>query len=181
MAAEQTAGTPVQELKEVLGAISRVRSESADAEIRFRGLAERFRTRVLAASSADARAAAESEEADCRLLQSEWDAVSAECARAGPGLEDVRAEFAAATQRDVAFLLEDVAVLAERFRDSGPARGGLMPAKGVTVLQEMQTAVGEQAARRAHLVHAQKLFGLDVTPCPKLKTVRCALLIACCS
>lgn len=160
----------MQVLKEVLGAIKDIKAQSANVELRYIELLDRFATRV-SSCKPELLQQYRAEYTKCAQLQEMWNKLEAESVQINAGLEDVKQEFSSITCQQVQKFQERVAQFYQEFKSSGPGRGNIDLAVGVKLMKETEAALGEILKERDALVLAQKLFELDITAYPELSKV----------
>ena len=162
----------VQVLKEILRAISMVRSKGPEMELRYLDLCERFRTRMHTCKP-ELKEELQSELDQCARLQSMWDSLGDEAMQTDAALEDVKVDFCDITRQQIETFEGEVQAFYERFQSTGPSRGNIELSAGLKLLWEVEAELTSLLQRRDELVLAQKLFDMDITSYPELSKVRC--------
>jgi dynein heavy chain, axonemal len=161
----------VQVLKDVLGAISKVKVQSPEMELRYHDLSDRFRTR-LHTCKPEHKAELEQEHQQSVQLHAKWDSLCDEAAQILASLEDIKSDFAEVTGQQANEFKRKVAEFYETFKASGPGRGNVQLAAGLAQIKKVDSELTGMLQRRDELVLAQKLFSMDITPYPELTNVR---------
>lgn len=161
----------LQVLKEILGAISTVRSKGPEMELRYLDLCERFRTRMHTCKP-ELRAELLGELEQCSKLQGMWDSLGDEAMQSDSALEDVKVDFSDITRQQVKEFKLQVEAFYEKFKTAGPNRGNIELSAGLKLLREVEAELAALLQERDELVLAQKLFNMDITPYPELSNVR---------
>jgi dynein heavy chain, axonemal len=161
----------LQTLKEVLGAIQLIKSESAETQLRFLELGERFRTRLLSCK-AGLRGQHQQEYDECLKMHDLWSALAAEAVQMNVALEDARLEFSDITKHQVEAFCVKVRSFYDSFQCEGPGKANTNLAAGVKSMREVENDLADMLRERDELVLAQKLFNMNVTPYPELSKVR---------
>jgi dynein heavy chain, axonemal len=157
----------LQVLKEVLGAIKDVKSQSSTIELQYIDLLDRFATRVSTCKPA-LREQYQQQYRQCAQLQEVWNRLEAEAVQINAALEDVKHEFSTITCQQVDKFQERVASFFAEFKSVGPGRGNIDLGVGMKLMRETEASLCEIQQERNELVLAQKLFELDITAYPEL-------------
>lgn len=154
----------------MLGAVSNIRAQTAEMELQYAELSDRFRTR-LHTCKPELHEQLLVEYGECNRLTEKWAALCNEAAQVDASLEDVKADFSDITRKQVSDFESKVEQLSTKFKDAGPGRGNIELPVGLRMLKEMDTTLRGMLQQREELVLAQKLFAMNITPYPKLTSV----------
>jgi dynein heavy chain, axonemal len=161
----------MQLLKEVLGAISKIKSQGPVMELRYLDLAERFRTRLHTCKPEMMGLLTQEYQQSCKL-QNQWDGLSDEAMRMDASLEDVKVDFSDITRKQVSDFKLKLEAFYNQFKSAGPDRGNIELSFGLKLMREVEQELASMLQMRDELVLAQKLFAMDITPYPELSNVR---------
>nr|WAW84832.1 axonemal dynein heavy chain 10 [Halisarca dujardinii] len=154
----QTETETLENLKFVLGVISKVREISLDVELRYRDIQERYRTLAMYRIEV-----AEEEVALGNSIEEIWKTFFAGVRQRDRGLIKVKRKFTVITKDQVGSFSGEVAQFNEKFKEGGPASVGLDLDKAVELLKVFQGEFAKMDKGRQELCNAEKLFDLSIT------------------
>ncbi|MEW5308429.1 MAG: hypothetical protein WDW38_000392 [Sanguina aurantia] len=161
----------LEELKQVLNTVAKIRNESMSMELQYTDLEERFRTRVMYAQGDDDDAACNAEFNEALSIRSTWTELVEEADLVDWSLEDTKLVFSETTRGQVEEFLRYTGELWERFRSAGPGLPTVELPVGLTKLHEFQAEMETALRQREQLVLAEKLFGMPITSYPEMGQV----------
>ncbi|XP_047187874.1 dynein axonemal heavy chain 10-like [Scophthalmus maximus] len=157
----------LEDLKSVLGTISDIKCMSADVEIRFIDIRERYRTLAMYK--------VEVGEDELELVASIgqiWSDLFTESRQVDRCLTNAKKSFTQITKEKTEEFKKEVSIFAESFDMHGPGAVGDDLEKGLTILETYEADLANIMAGRQKLANAEKLFDLPVTVFPEIITMQ---------
>uniref|UniRef100_A0A8D3BG74 AAA+ ATPase domain-containing protein n=1 Tax=Scophthalmus maximus TaxID=52904 RepID=A0A8D3BG74_SCOMX len=149
----------LEDLKSVLGTISDIKCMSADVEIRFIDIRERYRTLAMYKDELELVAS----------IGQIWSDLFTESRQVDRCLTNAKKSF---TQEKTEEFKKEVSIFAESFDMHGPGAVGDDLEKGLTILETYEADLANIMAGRQKLANAEKLFDLPVTVFPEIITMQ---------
>jgi len=157
----------LDELKEVLGVVSVIRSTSMQMELDYTDLEERFRLRLLYALPEDVEKRAQELE-EARTVRTRWAELRDEADYVDWSLSETKNEFAEETVIVTTEFVGETDAFYARAMAEGPSVPGIDLNVGLELLAKYEAELADLVARKDVLTTAELLFSLPVTAYPGL-------------
>ena len=153
----------LEELKSVLSTISDIREMSMEVLFKLDDTHERYRTLRMYKAEIP-----EEEEKTLEVINNQWDELLYRSKCVDVELTPIKRQFTILTKEEIGQFKDEMAVFTDKFETEGPSTVGEDLDKGFQLMKSFQAEISKYEKSSAELSNAEKLFGLEVTPYPRL-------------
>lgn len=110
----------------------------------------------------------EDEEKTLDVINNHWDELLYRSKCVDVELTPIKRQFTVLTKDEIGQFKDEMAIFTDKFETEGPSTVGEDLDKGFQLMKSFQAEIAKYEKSSAELSNAEKLFGLEVTPYPRL-------------